>query len=107
MAEKIRVVHYINQFYAGMGGEDNASIGVYVREEPVGPGLKLSKELGDDYQIVATIICGDNHIAENIETVTHIIIGLPGENLTDYIKTVRCACENTDGEKLQLQHVLR
>ena len=29
MAEKIRVVHYINQFYAGMGGEDTASIGVY------------------------------------------------------------------------------
>ena len=44
---------------------------------------------------------------ENIETVTHIIIGLPGENLTDYIKTVRCACENTDGVKLQLLHVLR
>ena len=70
MAEKIRVVHYINQFYAGMGGEDTASIGVSVREEPVGPGLQLAKELGDDYQIVATIICGDNHIAENIETVT-------------------------------------
>lgn len=70
MADKIRVVHYINQFYAGLGGEDTASIGISVREEPVGPGLQLIKELGDDYEIVATIICGDNHIAENIETVT-------------------------------------
>lgn len=69
MADKIRVVHYINQFYAGLGGEDTASVGISVREEPVGPGLLLAQNLGDDYQIVATIICGDNHIAENIEPV--------------------------------------
>lgn len=69
MAEKIKVVHYINQFYAGMGGEDTASVGVSVKEEPVGPGLLLKGLLGDDYEIVATIICGDNHIAENIEPV--------------------------------------
>ena len=41
MAEKIRVIHYINQFYAGMGGEDTASVGISVKEEPVGPGLLL------------------------------------------------------------------
>ena len=48
MSEPIRVVHYINQFFAGMGAEDTASVGVSVREEPVGPGLGLQKELGDD-----------------------------------------------------------
>lgn len=69
MAEKIKVVHYINQFYAGLGGEDTASVGVSIKEEPVGPGLLLSKLLGDDYEIVATIICGDNYIAENTEAV--------------------------------------
>ncbi len=69
MAEKIRVVHYINQFYAGLGGEDTASVGVSVKEEPVGPGLLLKRLLGEDYEIVATIICGDNHIAENTEAV--------------------------------------
>ena len=42
MAEKIRVIHYINQFYAGMGGEDTASVGISVKEEPVGPGLLLT-----------------------------------------------------------------
>ena len=45
MAEKIRVIHYINQFYAGIGGEDMASIGVSVKEEPVGPGLILRNEI--------------------------------------------------------------
>lgn len=69
MTDKIRVVHYINQFYAGMGGEDTASVGMSVEEKAVGPGLYLQKELGDDYEIVATVICGDNYIAENIESV--------------------------------------
>lgn len=69
MAEKIRVIHYINQFYAGMGGEDTASVGISVKEEPVGPGLLLKGLLGDNYEIAATIICGDNHIAENTEEV--------------------------------------
>lgn len=69
MPDKIRVVHYINQFYAGIGGEDQASVGVSVREEPVGPGMLLNNLLGDEYEIVATIICGDNHIAENTEEV--------------------------------------
>ena len=69
MAEKIKVVHYINQFYAGLGGEDTASVGISVEEKPVGPGLLLQSLLGDSYEIVATIICGDNHIAENTEEV--------------------------------------
>lgn len=69
MAEKIKVVHYINQFFAGMGAEDTASVGISVKEEVVGPGLALAKALGDEFEIVATIICGDNHIAENTEEV--------------------------------------
>ncbi|SHJ78404.1 glycine reductase [Hespellia stercorisuis DSM 15480] len=69
MSEKIRVVHYINQFYGGYGGEDTASMGIVVKESPEGPGLLLKSLLGDDYEIVATIICGDNYIAENTETV--------------------------------------
>lgn len=69
MSDKIRVVHYINQFYGGYGSEDTASMGIVVKEEVVGPGLPLQGGLGDDYEIVATIICGDNHIAENIESV--------------------------------------
>lgn len=73
MSDKIRVVHYINQFYGGYGGEDTASMGIVVKEEPVGPGLYLQSALGDSYKIVATIICGDNFIAENIENVSNEI----------------------------------
>ena len=61
---KYKVVHYINQFYAGMGGEDTASVGISVRDGAVGPGLALKANLGADYEIVKTIICGDNTIED-------------------------------------------
>lgn len=80
MADKIRVVHYINQFYAGMGGEDTASVGMSVKEGAVGPGGYLQSVLGDNYEIVATIICGDNYIAENIEAVSEDVMNVVKEN---------------------------
>ena len=64
-----RVVHYINQFYAGIGGETAASMGLEFREGAVGPGLALEKALGKDYKIVKTIICGDNTIAEQESSI--------------------------------------
>lgn len=66
---KYKVVHYINQFFAGMGGEDTANVGLSVEEKVIGPGLAIQKALGDDFEIVATIICGDNTIAENTEEI--------------------------------------
>ena len=62
-----RIVHYINQFFAGIGGEEKADIAPEIRKGALGPGLALQKELGDDYEIVATVICGDNYFGSNIE----------------------------------------
>lgn len=65
---KLRVVHYINQFFAQIGGEEKADYPVEVREgQIVGPGLGLSKEFGEEAEIVATIICGDSYFNENLE----------------------------------------
>lgn len=54
----------------------------------------------------------DNAVRElksrGIEVITHVILGLPGETVTDMVETVRHAClTGTDGIKLQLLHVLR
>lgn len=76
MSEKLKVVHYINQFFAQLGGEDNASIGIQVKEEPIGPGLSLQNALGERAEIVATVICGDNHIAENLDKVTGEVLNI-------------------------------
>ena len=62
-----KIVHYINQFFAGIGGEEKADIVPEVREGVVGPGLALQKALGDGYEVVATVICGDNYFGSNID----------------------------------------
>lgn len=63
----IRVVHYINQFYGGIGGEEKADVKPEVREGVVGPGMALKAALGTEADIVATVICGDSYFNENIE----------------------------------------
>lgn len=64
---KLKVVHYINQFFAGIGGEEKADHKPEVREEIVGPGMALNAGFKEEAEIVATIICGDSYFGENIE----------------------------------------
>jgi glycine reductase complex component B subunit gamma len=66
-ANKLRVVHYLNQFFGQIGGEAQANAGFTVKHGPVGPGMALQKELGDKAEIVATVICGDDYFASNEE----------------------------------------
>lgn len=72
----IRVVHYINQFYGGIGGEEKADIKPEVREGVVGPGMALKAALGNDAEIVATVICGDSYFNENIEEASREILDM-------------------------------
>ncbi len=64
---KLKVVHYINNFFAGIGGEEKADIPPRVVEDIVGPGMALAKALGEDAEIIATVICGDTYFGENLE----------------------------------------
>lgn len=64
---KIKVVHYINQFFAGIGGEEKADYKPEYREGVVGPGMALSAGFGDQAEIIGTIICGDSYFNENLE----------------------------------------
>ena len=81
--EKKRVVHYINQFYAGLGGGDTASVGLSTKDEAVGPGLMLAEVLGAEYEIVKTIICGDNTIAEKPEEIIPQILRIVEDEKAD------------------------
>ena len=65
--KKLRIVHYLNQFFGQIGGEDKADVGLSVKEGPVGPGVLLQKLIGEDGAVVATVICGDNNFAANLE----------------------------------------
>ncbi len=63
----MRVVHYVNQFFAGVGGEEAAGTGPELRDGAVGPGRRLATLLGDEHEIVATVVCGDDHAAGHPE----------------------------------------
>jgi len=63
----IRVVHYINQFFGGIGGEDKADATPRATIGPVGPGRAVQAALGADGEVIATVICGDNYFAEDME----------------------------------------
>ena len=67
MKEKIRVVHYLNQFFAQIGGEEQGGVAPGLKEGPVGPGRALEQALGEDGEVVATVYCGDNYFAERPE----------------------------------------
>lgn len=64
---KKRVLHYINQFFGQIGGEEKAHIEPMLNEGPVGPGMAINNGLGDAAEIVNTIICGDSYFNENLE----------------------------------------
>ena len=68
VGQPVRVVHYINQFFAGIGGEAAAGTPLDVRHEPVGPGRALQTALGDEAAIVATLVCGDNYFNDERES---------------------------------------
>jgi glycine reductase len=69
-----RIVHYINQFYAGIGGEEKADIRPEIREGVVGPGMALKGALGSEATVVATVICGDSYFASNMEQASAEIL---------------------------------
>ena len=83
---KIKVVHYINQFYAGIGGEEKADIPAELRVgEVIGPGQALKAQFGDAAEIVATIVCGDSYFNENIDATTAQILAWVKEQGADLL----------------------
>jgi glycine reductase len=69
----MKVVHYINQFFAGVGGEDAAGTGPVLHDGPLGPGRRLASVLGDEHEIVATAVCGDDYASGHVEFAAVLI----------------------------------
>lgn len=64
----MRVVHYLNQFFGGIGGEEQAGAPSQVHDGALGPG-RLLERLLPGAQVVCTIVAGDNYAAENLEAL--------------------------------------
>lgn len=63
----MRVVHFINQFFAGFGGEELADTPYGVFDGAKGPAIALQKALPEGAVVVATLYCGDNYATEHSE----------------------------------------
>lgn len=69
---KYKVLHYVNQFFAGVGGEDKADYAPEIKKGVVGPGMQIAKLLENDAEVVASFICGDNYFATNQDEVLQL-----------------------------------
>jgi glycine reductase complex component B subunit gamma len=69
----LRVAHYINQFFAGLGGEESANRPPERRDGPVGPGRALAGLFKDEGRLVSTLVCGDNFFAERTEAAREAV----------------------------------
>ena len=75
---------YINQFFAGIGGEEKADFPPELREGVVGPGLMFAKNL-KDIEITHTIVCGDNFMCSNTDEALKIIFDLIKDLEVDFL----------------------
>lgn len=82
---KLRVVHYLNQFFGQIGGEEKADIAPLKKDGAVGPGMALNGAFKGEAEIVGTVICGDSHFAENIDADLAQIIGFIKEYKPDLV----------------------
>lgn len=71
---KIKIVQYINQFFAQIGGEEMADYKPEYRQGPVGPGLAFGPAFGEEAEIVGTVICGDSYFNENLDSAKAEVI---------------------------------
>lgn len=73
---KIRVVHYVNQFFAGIGGEEKADIQPRILDELPPVSVQLQGKLGEEFEIVGTVVCGDGYFGENIEEASTELLSM-------------------------------
>ena len=81
----IRIAHYINQFFAGIGGEDKAGAPFEVREGAVGPGRALEMNLDGAGEIVQTLVCGDNAFHEDPEANIEAVVAALKDSKPDLV----------------------
>jgi glycine reductase len=71
----MRVVYFLNQFFGGLGGEEQAGAGLEVRAGAVGPGKLLEQLLDTGATVITTLICGDNYAVENQDALIDLALG--------------------------------
>jgi len=88
VGQSVRIVHYVNQFFGGIGGEDKAMAPPQVKEGPVGPGIAVQNALESKNisgQIVATVICGDDYAGMDSAKAAKEVLALIAPYHPDFV----------------------
>ena len=67
-----KAICYINQFFAGIGGEDKADHQPEIREGAIGGAMAIQAAL-KDIEVTHTVICGDNFMGSHREDAIALI----------------------------------
>ncbi len=82
---KFKVLYYVNQFFGQIGGEEQAGIKPTFKNENIGPALGFNGLLGEEGEVVGTLICGDNYFNENKEEALEYIMKVIKEENPDMV----------------------
>ena len=84
---ELKALCYINQFFAGFGGEEMAHEGMHVFEGAKGPAMALEGAWRGEMKVVKTIAVGDNffNTPESYETIKDEIIQIVKEADPDVV----------------------
>ena len=63
----IRIIHYVNQFFGQIGGEEKAGTPPKMIQGAVGPGMLINSFMKGEGEVIVTLICGDNYFSEKSE----------------------------------------
>lgn len=81
----MRILYYLNQFFAGIGGEDKADNSLFFVEKPVGPAAGLCALLDEKFSVPVVAVCGDNYFDSNKDEVLRRIVDKAREYSVDII----------------------
>ena len=70
----LRLVHYLNAFFGGIGGEAEAHQDVRTHAGPLGPGKLLEQLCDGRAEVVGTVVCGDGYFGEQEEKVVQRVL---------------------------------
>ena len=86
----MRIAHYLNQFFGGIGAEEHAGRALEIHEGAVGPGKLLESLLGSDARVILTFVCGDNFAVEHQAELTAAILEKLRETRVDLFVAGPC-----------------
>lgn len=81
----IRAIYYVNQFFAGIGGEDKADIALGFSDKLLGPAKRFQELCKGSLEIVRTAVCGDNYFADHEAAVLASVLEIVKEREINFL----------------------